>query len=410
MKELLLKKHDAEQDSRACCSGSARGGECKPLSQPLGIPMARPEEDDVPCCGPKPGPPSSPFEKPGYRMWHFVDGFTDTSVGPVPRIETTMRIKDIAGTLKARLGISRDRYRVAPGLYSVGNPGVDSPVLVTANYKLSFDSLRRELSSVDAWILVLDTRGVNVWCAAGKRTFSTEEVIRQVDLVGLERLVAHRELILPQLGAPGVSSQAVKKGCGFKVIWGPIRAADIKAFLTNGRKAEADMRQVTFAIGERTVLIPVELSLIVKPSLIIFLTLFILSGIGPDIFSFSAAWFRGLHGTVAYLFGVLAGAVVVPILLPWVPMRQFYIKGILTGLTAGIFVILSLGGTISRLESLTLLLFTTAVSSYAAMNFTGATPYTSPSGVEKEMRQGIPIQIIAVAMAVIAWVAAPFLN
>jgi hypothetical protein len=44
------------------------------------------------------------------------------------------------------------------------------------------------------------------------------------------------------------------------------------------------------------------------------------------------------------------------------------------------------------------------------MNFTGATPYTSPSGVEKEMRQGIPIQVIAGAAAVIAWVAAPFLN
>ena len=343
-------------------------------------------------------------------MWHFVDGFADTSVGPVPRIGTTLRFKDVAGTMRARLGISRDRYRVAPGLYSVGNPGADSPVLVTANYKLSFDSLRRELSSVDAWILVLDTRGVNVWCAAGKKTFSTEEVIRQVDLAGLERLVAHRELILPQLGAPGVSSQGVKKGCGFKVIWGPIRAADLKAFLTNGRQAEAGMRQLTFAIGERTVLIPVELSLIVKPSLIIFLALFILSGIGPDIFSFSAAWYRGLHGTVAFLFGVLAGAVVVPILLPWVPMRQFYIKGIFTGLAAGIFVILSLGGTVSRLEALTLLLITTAVSSYAAMNFTGATPYTSPSGVEKEMRQGIPIQIVAAAVAVIAWVAAPFLN
>jgi hypothetical protein len=64
----------------------------------------------------------------------------------------------------------------------------------------------------------------------------------------------------------------------------------------------------------------------------------------------------------------------------------------------------------NRLESLTLLLITAAVSSYAAMNFTGATPYTSPSGVEKEMRQGIPIQIIAVVAAVIAWVAAPFVS
>ena len=410
MKELLLKKLDKDPDSSTCCRSNGQGDEYKPVLQPLALPMAKPEKDDAPCCGPKPGPPSSPFEKPGYRMWHFVVDFPETPGGKVPRIDTTLKIEDFAGTLRARLGISRDSYRVAPGLYSVGRPGAESPVLVTANYKLSFDSLRRELTSIDAWILVLDTRGVNVWCAAGKRTFSTEEVIRQVYLVGLEKLVSHRELILPQLGAPGVSSQAVKKGCGFKVIWGPIRAKDLKTFLTNGRKAEAMMRQLTFALGERTVLIPVELSLIVKPSLAILLIIFMLSGIGPDMFSFSAAWFRGLNGTVAYLFGVLAGAVVVPILLPWLPMRRFYLKGILAGLVAGIFVVLFLGGKMSRLESLTLLLITTAVSSYAAMNFTGATPYTSPSGVEKEMRQGIPIQIIAVATAVISWVAAPFIN
>jgi hypothetical protein len=343
-------------------------------------------------------------------MWHFVADFVETPVGAIPEIETSLMLRDLAGTVRTRLGISRDRYRVAPGLYCVGKPGSDSPVLVTANYKLSFDSLRQELASIDAWILVLDTHGINVWCAAGKKTFSSEEVIRQVHRVGLDRVVSHRKLILPQLGAPGVSAQAVNKGCGFKVTWGPIRARDLQKFITNGGKAQTKMRQLTFSIGERIVLIPVELSLIVKPSLVILLAVFVLSGISPDIFSFSAAWFRGLNGAAAYLFGVLAGAVFVPILLPWLPMRQFYIKGILAGLVAGIFVSLSLGGNITRLESLTLLLITTAVSSYAAMNFTGATPFTSPSGVEKEMRQGIPIQIIAVGTAIIAWVAAPFVS
>ncbi|NIR92293.1 MAG: hypothetical protein GWO08_01025, partial [Gammaproteobacteria bacterium] len=132
-------------------------------------------------------------------------------------------------------------------------------------------------------------RGVNVWCAAGKKTFSTQEVIRQVKGVGLDKVVSHRELILPQLGAPGVSSHDVKKGCGFKVIWGPILAADLKAFLQNDRRTEAAMRQVTFTLGQRIVLIPVELSLIIKPSLAILLAVFLLSGISPDIFSFTAA-------------------------------------------------------------------------------------------------------------------------
>lgn len=410
MKELFHRKQDKDAEGAACCSRAGKDIKDTPVLQPMGTPIAKPEDDDAPCCGPKPGPPSSPFEKPGYRMWHFVADFTETPSGPVPRVKTTLDIRDFAGTIRARLGVSRDRYRVAPGLYSTGKPGPGSPVLVTANYKLSFDSLRRELASIDAWMLVLDTRGVNVWCAAGKKTFSTEEVIRQVKRVGLEHLVTHRELILPQLGAPGVSSQVVKRGCGFTVIWGPIRARDLGGFLAASHQAEAAMRQLTFTIAERTVLIPVELSLIVKPSLAILLGIFIISGIGPEIFSFSGAWSRGLNGTLAYLFGILAGAVAVPIMLPWLPMRQFYVKGVLTGLVAGIVFLLSLAADISRLESLTLLLITTAVSSYAAMNFTGATPFTSPSGVEKEMRQGIPIQIISVGVAIVAWIAASFVS
>ena len=408
MKQIPINKFETDSSTSDCCGNDQQKKDCVPPLQPFTIPMAGAVDDDAPCCGPKPGPPSSPYEKPGYRLYHFVKDFAETPVGFIPRIGTSLKGSDIVGTLRARLGVSRDRYRVAPGLYCVGTPDEESPVLVTANYKLSFDSLRQELAGIDAWILVLDTRGVNVWCAAGKRTFSTEEVIRQVHGVGLDKLVSHRELILPQLGAPGISAHKVKKGCGFKVIWGPVKAGDLKAFLNNGRKADTYMRQVTFSMGERIVLIPVELSLIVKPSLAILLAVFVLAGISPDIFSFSAAWFRGLNGAAAYLLGVVAGAVIVPAFLPWLPTRQFYIKGLLTGVIAGIIMILLFGSSITRLESVALLLLATSVSSYAAMNFTGATPYTSPSGVEKEMRQGIPIQIIAVVIAIVTWVAAPF--
>ena len=66
------------------------------------------------------------------------------------------------------------RFAVDPGLYALRNPGEQAPVLVTANYKMSFDRLRQALPGRDAWILVLDTNGINVWCAAGKGTFATE--------------------------------------------------------------------------------------------------------------------------------------------------------------------------------------------------------------------------------------------
>jgi hypothetical protein len=59
-------------------------------------------------------------------------------------------------------------------------------------------------------------------------------------------------------------------------------------------------------------------------------------------------------------------------------------------------------------EALALVICTTALSSVLSMNFTGSTPYTSPSGVEKEMRKAIPLQVAALFTTVILWVAAAF--
>lgn len=378
----------------------------KAIFQPL--PMASAGADE-PCCGPPQGPPSSPHDRAGYTLCHFVEGFIQTSAGQVPRVATGLHWPDFFGKIRARVGIRRDRYRVAPGLYGVGKPGPDSPVLVTANYKLSFDSLRQELDGVDAWIMVLDTRGVNVWCAAGKKNFSSEEVIRRVELCDLNKVVRHRQLILPQLSAPGVSAQQVKKGCGFSVKWGPVRAADLREFFKNGNQASAAMRQVTFMLGERLVLIPVELMLILKPSLWVLPTVFFLSGLNSDIFSLSTVWSRGSTAAFAYLLGIFSGAVAVPVLLPWLPGRQFFLKGIWCGLVSGIL-LLVFADRFSALELLSLLLLGVSVSSYAAMNFTGATPFTSPSGVEKEMRRGMPLQIGAVFFAAIFWLVMPFIK
>ena len=68
----------------------------------------------------------------------------------------------------ARWAFDRGGHRVAPGLYALGKPTADSPVFVSANYALSFDALREALAGRDSYILVLDTKGINVWCAAGK--------------------------------------------------------------------------------------------------------------------------------------------------------------------------------------------------------------------------------------------------
>jgi hypothetical protein len=292
----------------------------------------------------------------------------------------------------------------------VGNPDQDSPVLVSANYKLTFDTLRQELTYLDAWVLVLDTRGINVWCAAGKALFSTQEVVHRIKQTMLEKVVNHHQLVLPQLGATGVSAHQVKKESGFKVVWGPVRAKDIQPFIAAGSRTDKLMRLVTFSILERTVLIPVELSHLPKPTFWVLLAVFFLSGIGTNIFSLNDAWYRGLMALTAYVGGILAGAVAAPILLPWIPGRAFALKGAFTGIVAGSAVLLLFKGGLIWIEAVALLFITVGISSYLAMNFTGSTPYTSPSGVEKEMRRAIPLQAGAVVVSLAAWVAAGFLS
>jgi hypothetical protein len=159
------------------------------------------------------GAPSAPVETV-RAPW--IDGAVPTAVGEVPRVKTDLDARDHLGAVRVRWNVARTQYRVPPGLYAVGEPGNDSPVLVSANYKLSFDSLRSVLSGRSAWILVLDTKGINVWCAAGKGTFGTDELVARVASAELARVVSHRKLVVPQLGAPGVSAPEVHRRCGFR--------------------------------------------------------------------------------------------------------------------------------------------------------------------------------------------------
>ena len=292
----------------------------------------------------------------------------------------------------------------------MGNPDSNSPVLVTANYKLSFDGLRFQLDNIDAWLLVTDTRGVNVWCAAGKGTFSTEEIILSVKECNLHKIVKHHNLILPQLGATGVAGYQVKKECGFRVRFGPVRTQDVPEYLQNNSEASESMRSVTFTLKERAELIPVELYFLLKPLLYMFFGGLLLSGIGPTFFSLNQAWARNLYLFNGTLLGIGCGTIISPLILPWLPGRQFWIKGVLPGLTGGLIYWKLLAAQINNLEEIALLLWIIVISSYLSMNFTGCTPFTSPTGVEHEMKRGIPVQAAATAIAFILWLTSPFLG
>jgi hypothetical protein len=337
-----------------------------------------------------------------------VEEWLDTPVGNVPRVSTRLDKQDLWNNMKVRLAFNRMDYKVEPGIYAVGNPDAQSAVLVSCNYKLSFDALRKELSGLDAWLLVIDTKGVNVWCAAGKGTFSTAEIVNRVKLTQLEKLVDHRRLVVPQLGAPGVAAHEVKQESGFSVIYGPVRAADIPAFLEARMKATPEMRRVKFTVKDRLILTPAEAVQGFKILLFIIAVFFILSGINSGGYSVDAAGSAGLRSSVNLGLAYIAGVFLGPLLLPWLPARRFFVKGIYAGLAMFVVSYFSHFAGVHWLETAAWLLLVPALSSFIVMNFTGASTYTSLSGVRKEMKLGVPIQAVAGVLGMVFWLAGRF--
>jgi hypothetical protein len=339
----------------------------------------------------------------------FITGWIDTKteVGKIPLVSTRLSKAAKWGALKVRLAIKRMRYKVEPGLYGVGNPDADSRVLVTANYKLSFDALRKELSGLNAWILVLDTKGINVWCAAGKGTFSTAELVKRIEVSGLKQVVDHRRLIVPQLGAVGVAAHRVRKDSGFSVIYGPVRAADIPAFLEAGLQATPEMRQVRFSFFDRIKVAPVQMVQALLYVVLLCAAFFLLSGLSRT--GYALHWAVGLLVIPNLVGAYLAGTLIGPILLPWLPGRSFSFKGAAAGFV--VFLVLLAGKlTGSQLvEIIAWLLLIPALSSFLTMNYTGSSTYTSLSGVKKEMRVAIPLQIAAAVIGVALWITGRFI-
>lgn len=295
-------------------------------------------------------------------------------------------------------------YIVPPGLYALGTPDADSPVVVTANYKMSYDIVRRELAGRNLWLLVLETYGINVWCAAGKGTFGTGEIVRRVTATGLAGVVNHRLLILPILGAPGVAAHLVKQRTGFQVRYATIRAADLPAFLDGGMVTTPAMRELTFSVAERLVLTPVELVAAAKWGIPAALLLGLAESFQGGAFSLS----RALPPVVACAATVVTGTVAAPLLLPWLPVRSFTLKGALLGLVLAAALIGAWGGAIRWQYAAALFLAVPAAVSFLTLTFTGSTPFTSRSGVKKEMRLALPAMAVALVAAFVFWGAGLF--
>ena len=319
------------------------------------------------------------------------------------RLSSAMTRADWYGGVMCRVNNKfRMKYTVTPGLYALDDPDRDSPVLVTGNYRLSLNVLRSSLPKRNAWILVVDTKGINVWCAAGKGTFCTNEIVKQVTACNLKSRISHHTLILPQLGASGVSAPKLQKVSGFTAKFGPVHASDIPAYLENNCIATPAMRRVRFSIFDRAKIVPMEAIPALKTLGLFLLITAVLFGITRTGIMYKQALTGVWPLVIAGVIALFTGSILTPLLLPFIPVRAFSLKGFVTGLI-GTITVISLSPICRRTPLMTAfcLVSVPAFSSYLSFLFTGSSTYTSPSGVKAELKIAWPLYRAGAAISAV---------
>jgi acetyl-CoA decarbonylase/synthase complex subunit gamma len=137
--------------------------------------------------------------------------------------------------LLERLNIFTDPQRpmtVQEGIYEIGKPDENSPVLVTTNFALTYFIVAGEIegSKVPSWLLVKDSEGLSVLTAWAAGKFSGDDVGMFIRKCGIEDKIKNKEVIIPGYAA-AIVGEMEEELPGWKVTVGPREAAHIPAFL-----------------------------------------------------------------------------------------------------------------------------------------------------------------------------------
>lgn len=142
------------------------------------------------------------------------------------------------GATKASLTLRQNIYtdpqkpiQMNPGLYRVGSPDMNAPVLMTVNFSLTFFTLQGYLEStrIPCFMLIVDTEGLSVLTAVAAGKLNETVVRDAIKKFDVETEVTHRKLIIPGYASP--LSGRIEDATGWKVLVGPRDAAEIGEFL-----------------------------------------------------------------------------------------------------------------------------------------------------------------------------------
>ncbi|MBN1803143.1 MAG: methyltransferase domain-containing protein [Candidatus Lokiarchaeota archaeon] len=282
-----------------------------------------------------------------------------------------------------------DSVPIEPGIYQSGNPNKDSPILVTANYEYSYIKLLKHLKGIDAWILCVDSNGINVWCAARGNDFGNRQLLEAVEATGIQAITEGRTLILPQLAAGGVSIPNLPKNSDkfkFQVKYGPVWSSTLPEYLKFDMKEKNEkMRILKFNLSHRmrawithTTFLFRKIFLV--PILAFFFIFLILA------FPFGQIW---THKSLIFLEIVLWILITNVLISMLFPLSSFSRKFIYKSLFFGILNLIALGSISYLIHGqnpfiLWMIIFQFWLGFFSTMSFSGYTMTTNPKEIQAE--------------------------
>jgi ubiquinone/menaquinone biosynthesis C-methylase UbiE len=150
---------------------------------------------------------------------------------------------------------------VRSGIYAIGHPTSQSHVLLTGNFLASVVAVSSAMAGRDAYLVVEDTDGWNVWCAGDAGLFNAERAAALFSLHALDEVVERRRIVVPRLAGRVRSRLAALTG--WEVEIGPLEARDLPAYLASGLGPE--MRSLERLYGTRERIRVAALTLIQLP-------------------------------------------------------------------------------------------------------------------------------------------------
>nr|KXH70039.1 MAG: hypothetical protein AM324_10265 [Candidatus Thorarchaeota archaeon SMTZ1-83] len=218
------------------------------------------------------------------------------------------------------------------GLFSFNDADSNSPVLVTTDYYMTVYRVTEaiERQKLKCHLLVVDGRGINVWCGSRGGSVDTDSVLAAISNSNLGEKVSHHILVLPQLAASSISKSVLAEN-GWRAVFGPVEIDDVREFIENENRKSREQSIATFTLNRRIEYNLAHLTFETIMFLIMTPIFWALSFLGGPLLSWHDYWMTNL---LLLVIGVWILGTFMALADPLMPTSSGYVRGAITGILA----------------------------------------------------------------------------